>query len=165
MEDYKTGLGFDLHKITKKRKYLVLGGYRIACGFGLEAVSDGDVILHAVCDAICGAACLGDIGDYFRPRAKKSKNIKSEKIASFLLGKITGRYKLINIDITLVADKPRLFSHKRYITKSLKKIFEIDDINLKIKSKEKTQSLGGIDVINCFSVVLLKKINPNDKSL
>lgn len=158
MEDYRVGLGFDIHKITTREKFLVLAGYKISCGFGLEAVSDGDVVLHAVADAICGASCLGDIGDYFLPAAEQSKGLDSKKIISFILDKIKGRYKLINIDITLVADKPKFFNHKKNMLQSLKAIFGRADLNLKIKSKEGTQVLGGPDTISCLATALVLKI-------
>ncbi len=158
MENYRIGLGFDLHKITKAKKELILGGYKINCGFGLEAVSDGDLVLHTVADAICGAACLGDIGDYFPPGAQESKGIDSKKITRFVLSKIKNKYKLVNVDITLVAEQPRLFSHKKGIVCSLKSIFKISDINLKVKSKERTHSLGGIDTISCLAAVLVSKV-------
>jgi len=157
MSGFRVGLGFDLHKITKRKKILVLGGYKINCGFGLEAVSDGDVLLHAVTDAICGAAGLGDIGDYFRPEAKKSKNINSKKIAAYVLNKISGKYRLVNIDITLVAERPKLFAHKKSIVSALGRVFKEVDINLKVKSKEQTQALGGVDTISCLAVALLSK--------
>ncbi len=157
MENYRTGLGFDLHRIAEHKKYLILGGYRIDCGFGLEAVSDGDVALHASADAICGAACLGDIGDYFPPQAAKSKDLDSRCIVQFILAKAAKRYSLVNLDITLVAERPRLFSHKEGIVQSLKSIFAIADINLKIKSKENTQILGGVNAISCLALALLFK--------
>ena len=102
MKGYSVGLGFDVHKFSKRKKSLILGGVKIPASFSLDAVSDGDLVLHAVCDAICGAAGLGDIGDYFPPQSKKSKNIDSEEIAYFVLKKIGGRYEIANIDIIIV---------------------------------------------------------------
>lgn len=156
MEKYRVGLGYDLHRFTEKKDFILLGGYRINCGFGLEAVSDGDVTLHAVSDAICGAACLGDIGDYFPPSDKKNQEIESKKIAETILAKIKKNYQIVNIDITLVAEKPRLVSYKKGIIGSLKDIFEIPDINLKIKSKEEREVLGGTGALSCLAIVLLK---------
>ncbi|MCF7873174.1 MAG: 2-C-methyl-D-erythritol 2,4-cyclodiphosphate synthase [Candidatus Omnitrophica bacterium] len=156
MEKYRVGLGYDLHRFTDKKDFLLLGGFRVDCGFGLESVSDGDVVLHAASDAICGGAGLGDIGDYFPPSDKKNQNIESKEIAKIILAKIKKIYKIVNIDVTLVAEKPRLISYKKDIIGSLKDIFEIPDINLKIKSKEKTEALGGVDAISCLAVVLLK---------
>ncbi|MCF7886790.1 MAG: 2-C-methyl-D-erythritol 2,4-cyclodiphosphate synthase [Candidatus Omnitrophica bacterium] len=158
MEKYKVGLGYDLHRFTDKKHFLLLGGFKVDCGFGLEAVSDGDVVLHAVSDAICGGAALGDIGDYFSPSDEKNQNIESKKIVKTILAKIKKTYRIVNIDITLVAEKPKLISYKKDIVESLKDIFEIPDINLKIKSKEKTEALGGIDALSCLAVVLLKGI-------
>ncbi|MFO8052409.1 MAG: 2-C-methyl-D-erythritol 2,4-cyclodiphosphate synthase [Candidatus Omnitrophota bacterium] len=158
MEKYKVGLGYDLHKFTDKKDFLFLGGVRINCGFGLEAVSDGDVVLHAVSDAICGAACLGDIGDYFPPSDEKSQTIKSKKIVEAVLEKTKKNYKIVNIDLTLVAERPRLVSYKKSIVKALKDIFAISDINLKIKSKEKIEVLGGVNAISCLAAVLLKGV-------
>ncbi|MCF7869822.1 MAG: 2-C-methyl-D-erythritol 2,4-cyclodiphosphate synthase [Candidatus Omnitrophica bacterium] len=156
MEKYKVGLGYDLHRFTDKKHFLLLGGFKINCGFGLEAVSDGDVVLHAVSDAICGGAALGDIGDYFPPSDKKSQGIESRKIAKIILAKIKRIYEIVNIDITLVVEKPKLTSYKKDIVESLKDIFEIPDINLKIKSKEETEALGGVDTLSCLAAVLLK---------
>ena len=147
------GLGFDVHKFSKRRKKLVLGGVRIDYPRGLEAISDGDVVLHSICDAILGAISGGDIGDYFPP-TKKFKNIKSKKIAKFVLEKIKGK-KILNIDITLILDKPKLSSYKKEIVGSLKKIFKTENINLKIKSKEATNFFGDEESIVCFSVVSL----------
>jgi 2-C-methyl-D-erythritol 2,4-cyclodiphosphate synthase len=156
MEKYRVGLGYDLHRFTNKKHFLLLGGFKIDCGFGLEAVSDGDVVLHALSDAICGGVGLGDIGDYFPPSDKKNQNIESKKIVKTILAKIKETYRIINIDITLVAEKPKLISYKKDIVGSLKDIFKITDINLKIKSKEKTEALGGVDAISCLAAVLLK---------
>ncbi len=157
MKAYHIGLGFDVHKLKKGKKSLILGGVKIPCSFSLDAVSDGDLILHAVADAICGAAGLGDIRDYFPPKAKKSKNIDSKEIAYFMLKKIGGRYLIENIDIVIVADKPRLVNHKSAIVSSLKKILATSQINLKIKSKEGLSILGPNQAMSCLAVVLLRK--------
>ncbi|MCF7873967.1 MAG: 2-C-methyl-D-erythritol 2,4-cyclodiphosphate synthase [Candidatus Omnitrophica bacterium] len=156
MEKYKVGLGYDLHRFTDKKQFILIGGFKIDCGFGLDAVSDGDIALHAISDAICGAAGLGDIGDYFPPSDKKNQNIESRKIAETILTKIKKNYKIVNIDLTLVAEKPKLASYKKYIVESLKNIFKISDINLKIKSKEATDALGGTNALSCLAAVLLK---------
>jgi len=156
MKEYKVGLGFDVHKISKKKKDLILGGAKIPCAISLEAVSDGDVVLHAISDALCGALGLGDIGDYFPPSDKKSKDLDSKTILKFILKK-GGKFSLINLDITIVADKPRLVMHKQKILSSLKKIFSKGQINLKVKSKEGLNILGGTNSISCLTTVLVKK--------
>lgn len=157
MKDYKVGLGFDVHRISKKQKGLILGGVKIACSFSVEAVSDGDVLLHAISDALCGAAGLGDIGDYFPPQDKKSKNLDSKKITKAILKKIGKKLSIVNLDVIIIAQKPRLVTYKPKILKSLKNILGVKSINVKVKSKEKTSILGGKNSISCFALVLMKK--------
>ena len=156
MKGYKVGLGFDVHRLSKKKKDLILGGAKITSSFSLIAVSDGDVVLHAVSDALCGAACLGDIGDYFPPQDKKSKGIDSKEILSFVLKKVKKKYAIGNLDIIIVTDKPRLFPYKVKITKSLKGLLSTAKINVKLKSKEGLNILGGKNSISCFAFVSLK---------
>ena len=156
MKNYRIGLGFDVHVFSKKKKLLVLGGCPIPDAPGLEAVSDGDVVLHAVCDALLGAAGMGDIGDYFPPNDPKCRGINSKKIAGFVLKKISKQFKIGNIDVTIIAQKPRLVKHKPGIKKSLKNIFKAD-VNVKIKSKEGLNILGGVNAISCVAAAALTK--------
>jgi len=151
----RIGFGFDVHKFDHKKKHILLGGLKINCGFGVMAVSDGDVVLHAVCDAILGAASLGDIGDYFPPAKEKSRGIKSINIAESVLKKVRGIFRIKNVDITIITDKPPLLSHKDRMAKSMSKIFKTKNINVKIKSKEGLDILGSKDAISCFAAVLL----------
>ncbi len=153
---YKIGLGFDVHRLIKAKKALVLGGVKIPSPFSLKAVSDGDVVLHAVSDALCGAAGLGDIGDYFPP-SRKFAGLDSRKIVKVILNRIKKNFKIKNIDIVIVTEKPKLLPHKKNIRKSLENIFGIRAINVKVKSKEKLDILGGKSAISCFAVALLGK--------
>ena len=157
MKSIAVGFGFDVHRFTEKKKQMILAGICINCGFGIKAVSDGDVVLHAISDAILGAASLGDIGDYFPPRDPALKGIKSTLIVKEVLKKIRNRFKVNNIDTVIVAQKPRLSPYKKKMLASLKRIFGTKDINVKIKSKEKLNILGGVNCISCFSVATLKK--------
>ncbi|MDP8289627.1 MAG: 2-C-methyl-D-erythritol 2,4-cyclodiphosphate synthase [Candidatus Susulua stagnicola] len=157
MKDYSVGLGFDVHRLSKKSKDLILGGVKIPSVFSLIAVSDGDVVLHAVSDAICGASGLGDIGDYFSPQAKESKGIDSKEILNFILKKINKNYRIGNLDVTIVTDKPRLLIYKEKITKSLKKLLKIAKVNVKLKSKEGLNILGSKNSVSCFAFISLKK--------
>ena len=153
----KVGLGFDVHRLSRKKKDLVLGGAKIPSIFSLIAVSDGDVVLHAVSDALCGAAGLGDIGDYFPPQDKRSKGIDSKEILNFILKKVNKKYTIGNLDIVIATDKPRLFPYKGKITKSLKKLLSTTKINVKLKSKEGLNILGSKNSISCFAFVSLRK--------
>ncbi|MCP4652786.1 MAG: 2-C-methyl-D-erythritol 2,4-cyclodiphosphate synthase [Candidatus Omnitrophica bacterium] len=157
MSKSKIGLGFDVHRFDKNKRGLLLGGYKISRARSLLAVSDGDVVLHAVCDALCGAASLGDIGDYFPPDCPKSKGIKSLDILKFVLAKIK-KYNLINIDITIIAEKPKLSIHKPKIVASLRRILKTKNVNVKVKSKEGLEILGGKDAVTCLAAVLIEKV-------
>lgn len=153
--NYSFGLGFDVHKFSKKPKDLILAGVKIPAEFSLAAVSDGDLVLHAVSDALCGAARIGDIGDYFPPESKHSKGISGRKIVKLVLKAIKGRYQIKNIDVTIVADKPRLVKYKKAMLASLKKIFMTQKLNLKLKSKEGLAILGSKNSISCLATALL----------
>lgn len=155
---YRVGLGFDVHRFSSKKKRLILCAVSVSSDFGVDAVSDGDVPLHAISDGICGACELGDIGDYFPPSDRKSKGIRSTKIVKTILGKIKNRYKIENIDVTIIAEKPRLSGYKKLMTESLRKIFPAIAVNIKIKSKEGLDILGGQEAIACLANVLVKKI-------
>lgn len=152
----RIGLGFDVHRFGKSKKPLILAGIKIPSPFSLEAVSDGDVVLHAIADSICGAASLGDIGDFFPPNEKRCQNLASCDIVKFVLKK-AGKIKVINLDVTVIAEKPRLAIHKNNMLESLKKIILCKDINIKIKSKEKLNILGGVNSIACIAAALVEK--------
>ncbi|MFH1519660.1 MAG: 2-C-methyl-D-erythritol 4-phosphate cytidylyltransferase [Candidatus Omnitrophota bacterium] len=154
---YSVGLGFDVHRISRRRKDLILGGIKIPSAFGLVAVSDGDVVLHALSDALCGAAGLGDIGDYFPPQDKRSKGIDSRSIVEFILKKVNKQFTIGNLDVIIITDKPRLFPYKGKITASLRKILSLPSVNVKLKSKEGLDILGGRNSISCFVFAALKK--------
>ena len=157
MKDYRVGLGFDVHRLSKRKKDLILGGTEIPSSFGLIAVSDGDVVLHAISDALCGAAGLGDIGDYFPPQDEKSKGIDSKEILSFILKKVRRNFTIGNLDIVIVTDKPLLYPYKGKITKSLNKLLLTTKTNVKIKSKERLNILGSENSISCLAFVSLRK--------
>jgi 2-C-methyl-D-erythritol 2,4-cyclodiphosphate synthase len=157
MINHRVGFGFDVHRISPKKKDLILAGVKVSANFSLRAVSDGDVVLHAMADALCGAACLGDIGDYFSPLAKSSQGMNSKKIVSSILKKVNRKYKINNIDIVIIAEKPRLVKYKNKMTESLKKIFSVKNINVKIKSKENLDILGGKNAICAMAIAQIIK--------
>ncbi len=153
----RVGFGFDVHRFNPRKKSLILAGVTIPAPFGIDAVSDGDVLLHAVSDALCGGAGLGDIGDHFPPRRKSSKGISSKKILKCILEELEGKYRLLNADVIIIAQRPRLSPHKKKMTESLKKLLKNKDVNIKIKSKENLEILGGIDALAVMATVLMKK--------
>lgn len=157
MSRLRVGLGFDVHRLQKSSRSLVLAGVRIPCAWSIKAVSDGDVVLHAVADSILGAACLGDIGDYFAPSAPSSRGLNSSVIVKKVLEKCKKRYTLVNVDVTILAEKPRLVQHKRAMKQSLAKLLKTKAVNIKIKSKEGLDILGAKDAISCIAFTLLEQ--------
>ncbi|MBU2102194.1 MAG: 2-C-methyl-D-erythritol 2,4-cyclodiphosphate synthase [Candidatus Omnitrophota bacterium] len=159
------GLGYDVHRVAALQRVpkgavlqrpLILAGVEVPAPFSLRAVSDGDVVLHAVCDALCGAAGLGDIGDYFPPQDTASRGLDSKDIATVILKKITRRFLLVNLDITIIAQKPRLVGYKARMLESLRKVFPSCQINVKIKSKEGLDIFGGRNAIACLAAACLQ---------
>ena len=156
---YRIGLGFDIHKTSEKRE-LFIGGIKIPSKFGLLGHSDADVLIHSICDAILGALALGDIGEHFSDKDPKNKNKKS----SFFLKKIIKllkdrNFKIVNIDSTIICEKPKMLKYKRKIKQSLASIMKmnIDDISVKATTFEKLGPIGNNEGIACKTIVLLEK--------
>tara|TARA_Y100000591_G_scaffold236058_1_gene206792 strand:- start:168 stop:1274 length:1107 start_codon:yes stop_codon:yes gene_type:complete len=163
LEDLKTsktyfGLGFDIHKLVKNKK-LYLGGVKIPFHSGLKGHSDGDVILHAIIDAILGATRKKDIGTYF-PNTKKFKNIKSSKMIKPIINDLNKSYFSINnLDINLICQKPRVSKYREKIIESISKLTGLDknQINLKGKTVEKLGLIGQEKAIACETIISISK--------
>jgi 2-C-methyl-D-erythritol 2,4-cyclodiphosphate synthase len=107
----RIGQGFDVHALVEGRK-LIIGGVEIPYGKGLEGHSDADVLLHAICDALLGAAGLGDIGRHFPDTDPRYKDIDSRKLLRFVVSLIKKtNLKVVNIDATIIAQEPRMAPH------------------------------------------------------
>lgn len=160
MIDIRTGFGCDLHKLIKKRK-LILGGAEIPSKLGEEAYSDGDVLIHAVIDALLGASGNGDIGTHFPTGKQEFKNISSRILLKRTLNIIKNNgYRLINIDSTVVLERPKLAPYIRKIKQNLSDDLEldIDFISVKAKTGEGIGPVGKCRVIKAYAVVLIEKI-------
>ncbi|MEW6557089.1 MAG: 2-C-methyl-D-erythritol 2,4-cyclodiphosphate synthase [Elusimicrobiota bacterium] len=151
----KVGFGYDIHKLVNGRP-LYLGGVKIPFSKGLLAHSDGDVLLHAICDSLLGAAGLGDIGRHFPNTDKKYKNISSlillKKTMNLL--KKSG-YKIINIDTMLVAKKPKISPYIYKMKKTISKIISTKNISIKATTNEGIGEIGKGTAICSYSVCLL----------
>ena len=144
------GIGFDIHKLIKHKK-LYLGGVKIPFHSGLEGHSDGDVVLHAIIDSILGAIGKKDIGTYF-PNIKKFKNIRSTKMLKPIMENLYKKnYEIINIDINLICEKPKVSRYRNKIVNSISKLINVDKdkINLKGKTVEKLGLIGKEKAIAC----------------
>ena len=152
------GLGFDIHKLIKNKK-LYLGGINIPFHSGLKGHSDGDVILHAVIDAILGAMRKKDIG-YYYSNDKKFRNIRSPKMLKPIIKILNKKnYYINNLDINLICEKPKVSIHRNKIIKSLSNLLTIDRslINLKGKTVEKLGLIGKEEAIACEVVISLNQ--------
>ena len=152
------GLGFDIHKLVKNKK-LYLGGVRIPFHSGLKGHSDGDVILHAITDAILGATRKKDIGTYF-PNIKKFKNIRSPKMLRPVIESLyKSNFFINNLDINLICEQPKVSKYRNRIINSISKMTMLrkDLINLKGKTVEKLGLIGTEKAIACEVIISITK--------
>ncbi|MFP3859883.1 MAG: 2-C-methyl-D-erythritol 2,4-cyclodiphosphate synthase [Bacteroidales bacterium] len=155
---YRIGFGYDVHQLAEGRK-LILGGIEIPSEKGCVAHSDGDVLIHAICDAILGAAALGDIGTHFPDTDPHYKDISSSILLEECLKKIKEKdFILINIDSTICLQKPKLSNYKGQISNSLKNLTGIEDVSVKATTTEKLGFVGEERGVSAYSVVMLQKI-------
>ena len=148
------GIGFDVHRLVKNRK-LYLGGIKIPFNFGLEGHSDADPVLHATIDSLLGACGMGDIGKLFSDKNKKYKNIRSTILLRKVIQLIKSKnFSINNIDINIIAQKPKLKIYSKKITRVISKLCEInpDQINIKGKTTEKLGLIGKGKAIACETI-------------
>ena len=153
----KIGIGYDIHRLEEERR-LFLGGVEIPYVKGLMGYSDGDVVLHAIADAILGALGLGDIGEHFPSTDPAYKDIAS----SLLLKKVSEKasragMKVCNVDVVVIAEEPKIFPFKDRIREEISRVLGIDkgSINIKATTNEGVGALGRGDAIASYAVALL----------
>ncbi len=159
MSTLRIGQGFDVHAFAQDRK-LIIGGVEIAHPYGLEGHSDADVLLHAICDALLGAAALGDIGTHFSDRDPQFKNIDSRVLLRSVFEKIhTLGFAIVNVDATIIAQAPRMAPHipamLAFIASDLN--VELNSVNIKATTTEKLGFTGRGEGIAAQAVCLLEK--------
>ena len=156
----RIGQGFDLHRLEAGR-LLMLGGLAIPSVMGTIGHSDGDVILHALTDALLGSLALGDIGDWFPPSDPQWKNAESYlflRKAQELLAE--RNYILVNADITIILEQPKLGNYKQLIQEKISDLMSIESNQISIKAKTAEgilAELGSGQAIACFATVLVSK--------
>ena len=154
----RIGSGFDAHKFAEGRK-LILGGVTIPHDKGMEAHSDGDVVLHALCDALLGAAALGDIGKHFPDTSPDYKDADSRKLLRHVFSLLKdNNLSLGNADITIIAQAPKLAPHIDAMRHNIAADLETDiaNINVKATTTEGMGFTGRGEGIAVQAVVLLK---------
>jgi 2-C-methyl-D-erythritol 2,4-cyclodiphosphate synthase len=155
----KVGFGFDVHQLQEGRK-LILGGVDIPNDKGALGHSDADVVIHALCDALLGAAGLKDIGFYFPDTDAAFKNIDSTILLSRVIDLIEERkYTVGNADISLVLEKPKIKPHIDLMKEILAPILKIntEDISIKATTNEKLGYVGREEGVAAYAVVLIEK--------
>lgn len=153
----RIGHGYDVHKLVKNRK-LVLGGVEIEYEYGLLGHSDADVLLHAVCDALLGAAALGDIGKHFPDNDPAFKDINSRLLLAETVKLIREKgYNIENIDCTVIAQKPKLKDYIEQMCENISKDCGIDktQVNVKATTEEGLGFTGDGSGIVAHSVCIL----------
>lgn len=156
---FKVGLGYDIHKLVEDRD-LIIGGVKITHEMGLLGHSDADVLVHAIIDALLGAAGLDDIGTLFPDTDPKYKNADSILLLKQVYELVINKgYRINNIDSNIIAQAPKMMPYipkmKEILAKALK--LNQDNISIKAKTKEKLDAVGEKLAIEANAVILLEK--------
>jgi 2-C-methyl-D-erythritol 2,4-cyclodiphosphate synthase len=158
MSGFRIGQGSDAHRLVPGRP-LVLGGVSIPHDRGLEGHSDGDVLLHAIADALLGALGEGDLGRHFPSSDESLRGIASVEILARVVALLRRRgFRVVNLDATLIAQAPRLAPHQAEMEKSLAGVLEVpaEWVNLKLTSTDQLGAIGRGEGMAATAVVLLR---------
>ena len=156
----RIGHGYDVHRLVSGRG-LILGGVKIPYALGLDGHSDADVLLHAVMDALLGAAALRDIGYHFPDTDPTYKGADSMKLLEAVGQKLTAAgYRVGNIDVTMIAQKPKLKEYIPQMTQNIARALDIPvgRVNVKATTEEKLGFTGSGEGMSCHAVCLLEEI-------
>jgi len=156
-KNFFTGFGFDLHSF-EDNKPMFLGGVELPYSYGFKAHSDGDVLIHSLIDALLGAIGAGDIGEFFPDTDERFKNIDSKKLLEYIVRFVKNvGYEIVNVDITIIAEQPKINPHKIEIKNSLSQLLNLPKqfINVKATTSEKIGSIGRKEgvVVQCVANV------------
>ncbi len=157
MKNYRVGVGYDIHQL-KENNTLILGGVLIPHYKGTVAHSDGDVVLHAVCDALLGAAGLGDIGHFFPDNDEKFKNISSIILLKDVFQMIQKKgFLVVNIDVSIVLEAPKLKAYLSDMKTEISKCVNLseNDVNIKATTSEKLGFIGKEEGVACYATTLI----------
>lgn len=155
----RVGIGYDVHQLEEGLKF-VLGGVALAHEKGPVAHSDGDVLIHAICDAMLGAANLGDIGKHFPDTSNDFAGVDSKLLLKKTVGLLNEKgYKVGNIDSTVCAQRPKLKKYIPVMQETLARVINIstDDVSIKATTTEQLGFVGREEGISSYAVVLLYK--------
>ena len=159
MTEMRIGQGVDAHRFSEG-DYIMLGGVRISHTQGIEAHSDGDVLLHAICDALLGAAGLGDIGKHFSDQDQVNKNRDSREFLTNIHAQLATRnYSVLNVDATVIAQTPKLAPYIQEMCTNIAQDLKLDltAVNVKATTTEHMGFTGRKEGIAAMAVALLQK--------
>ena len=157
--EYRTGIGTDIHRIVEGRKLMLCGVY-VPYPAGLAGHSDGDVALHAIIDALLGASGMGDIGTLFPDTDPRWKNIDSKELLYIVKEQLEKKqWEVVNIDLIIHADEPKLGSVKGQIKRCIAGLLGIDftAVNVKAKTNEGLGDIGTGEAMAATAITLLRK--------
>lgn len=155
----RVGIGYDLHRLVSGRK-LLLGGIELPFERGEDGHSDGDVLFHAVTDAVLGAAGLGDIGSFFPPEDSKWKGADSAFLLKTVMEKVyTDGWKIENLDCVVKLEKPKFIPYREKVIASIASVLGVEKSQVFVKAKtgEKLPPVGTSDAVEAYVVCLLSK--------
>ena len=156
----RIGHGYDVHRLVQGRD-LILGGVKIPYELGLDGHSDADVLLHAVSDALLGAAALGDIGRHFPDTDPAYKGADSLKLLETVVEKIrTAGYRVGNVDVTMIAQRPTLKDYIPKMVRNIAKTLQVEEtcVNVKATTEERLGFTGDGSGMACHAVCLLENL-------
>jgi 2-C-methyl-D-erythritol 2,4-cyclodiphosphate synthase len=156
----RIGHGYDLHRLVEGRT-LMLGGVRIVSARGLLGHSDGDVVLHAVCDAILGAMAVGDIGQHFPDTDERFRGVASSELLRHVVKLMSDEeWKVGNLDVTICAEQPRLAPHRLAMRRRIAELLDVPltCVSIKAKTNEGADAIGRGEAIAATVVVLLEGV-------
>ncbi len=161
---FRIGFGYDVHQLEHGRKF-ILGGVHIPSDKGPVAHSDGDVLIHAICDALLGAACLGDIGVHFPDNSDEFKGIDSKILLKKVVMLLEEKgYDVVNVDSTVSLERPKLKNYTTAMQGVLAQILEVEDdcVSIKATTTEKLGFIGREEGIAAQAVAMIikKPANP-----
>jgi len=156
---FKVGIGYDIHRLVEGRP-LFLGGVEIPYIKGLLGHSDGDALMHALCDALLGALALGDIGEHFPDTDQRYAGIAGSRLLEAVKELVDkSGYKISNIDAVIIAQEPKLVPFKKQIQQKICTLLGVacDSVNIKAKTNEGLGPVGNKEAIACYVAVSLTK--------
>lgn len=153
---FRVGLGYDIHRLVEGRR-LIIGGVEIPYGKGLLGHSDADVLLHAISDALLGAASLGDIGTHFPDTDPRFKDIPSSHILRRVCEMIADRFEIRSVDSVVIAEKPKLAPYINRMRANISELLRVDPerVSVKAKTNEGLGLIGEGEAIAALATVLI----------